>query len=93
VPLNPIVNRRGADSPFVRRTVLASSGALDRVSGIAATLSVSQASIIDAALRHVGTLDQCDIIDLLRHHGHLTDEEYAVVVTRAAAVNQIPRRS
>lgn len=82
MPRNPVVNRRNVDSPFVRRTMQATGGALDAVAAIARTLSVSKASIVDTAIRHLAGLEQGDIVDLLRHHGHLTDDEYAFVAGR-----------
>lgn len=79
MPRNTVVNRRNVDSPFVRRTMQATGGALDAVGAIALALSVSKASIVDTALRHLAAMDHGAIVDLLRHHGHLTDDEYAFV--------------
>ena len=79
MPRNTVVNRRNVDSPFVRRTMQASAGALDAVAAIALALSVSKASLVDTALRHLAAMDHVAIVELLRHHGHLTDDEYAFV--------------
>lgn len=80
MPRNTVVNRRNVDSPFVRRTMQATGGALDAITVMARTLSVSKASLVDTALRHLAGMDNGAIVDLLRHHGHLTDDEYAFVV-------------
>lgn len=79
MPRNTVVNRRNVDSPFVRRTMQATGGALDAVATIAGALSVSKASIVDTALRHLAAMDHGAIVELLRHHGHLTDDEFAFV--------------
>lgn len=79
MPRNTVVNRRNVDSPFVRRTMQATGGALDAVSAIAGALSVSKASIVDTALRHLAGMDHGAIVDLLRQHGHLTDDEFVFV--------------
>lgn len=78
MPRNTVVNRRD-DSPFVRRTMQATGGAHDAVTRIAEALSVSKASIVDTALRHLATMNHGAIVELMRRHGHLTDEEYALV--------------
>ncbi|MDP8991882.1 MAG: hypothetical protein M3N31_02325 [Actinomycetota bacterium] len=52
MPRHSVVNRRNLD-PLVRKTVLVSEEALERVSEIGAALRVSQGSLIDTALRHL----------------------------------------
>lgn len=82
MPLNTVVNRRNVDSPFVRRTLLATQAALDGVGDLATLLSVSKASLVDTALRHLTGMDGAAVIKLLQAHGHLSEDEYAFVVRR-----------
>lgn len=86
MPTNSVVNRRSVDSPFIRRTIHASSGALEAVGRVAAALSVSKASIIDSALWHVTSMESTAIAELLRHHGHLTEDEYRLVAALLTAI-------
>lgn len=80
MPRHTVVNRRNVESPFVRRTVLATQAALDGLGDLASLLSVSKASLVDTALRHLAGLDGLAIVELLYAHGHLTEDEYAFVV-------------
>lgn len=79
MPSHPVVNRRNVGSPFVRRTMQASTEALELLAHVAAALSVSKASIVDTALHHLTCMEPAAIVELLRQNGHLTDEEYAFV--------------
>lgn len=90
MPRNTVVNRRNVDSPFVRRTLLATQMALDGVGDLASVLSVSKASLVDTALRHLAAMDGDAIVELLYAHGHLTEDEYAYVV-RQVQVGQSVR--
>lgn len=83
MPRNTVVNRRNVDSPFVRRTLLATQIALDGVRELASLLSVSKASLVDTALRHLTAMDGVAVVELLYAHGHLSEDEYAFVVRQA----------
>ena len=83
MPRHRVVNRRNLD-PLVRKSVLVSNEALERVSEIASTLRVSQGSLVDTALRHLAGLGDEEIVELLRKHGHLSDAEYEYVQPLAA---------
>jgi hypothetical protein len=82
MPRHPVINRRNISS-LVRKTLLVSEEALERVSDIGARLQVSQGSLVDSALRQLAEMPPEDIAELLRSYGHLTAEEYAVVIGKA----------
>lgn len=78
MPRHPVINRRNV-SPLVRKTVVVSEEAIERINEIGAELRVSQGSLVDSALRQLAGMALSDITELLRSYGHLTAEEYAVV--------------
>lgn len=78
MPRHPIINRRNISS-LVRKTVLVSEEALERINEIGAALRVSQGSLVDSALRQLAAMEPSDIAELLLIYGHLTVEEHAVV--------------
>jgi hypothetical protein len=82
MPRHPVINRRNISS-LVRKTLLVSEEALERVNDIGARLQVSQGSLVDSALRQLAEMPPEDITELLRSYGHLTAEEYAVVIGKA----------
>ncbi len=82
MPTYPVINRRNI-SPLVRKTLLVSGEAMERINDIGAAIHVSQGSLVDTALRHLGALAPAEIAELLRSHGHLTDEEFDYVMARA----------
>ena len=79
MPSYPVINRRNI-SPLVRKTLLVSDEALERINAIGADMHVTQGSLVDTALRHLTALSPAEIAKLLRAHGHLTDEEYDYVM-------------
>ena len=81
MPAYPVINRRNI-SPLVRKTLLVSDEALERINEIGAGMHVTQGSLVDTALRHLAALSPAEIAKLLRGHGHLTDEEYDYVTGR-----------
>ena len=83
MPRHSVVNRRNLD-PLVRKSLLLSDEALERISEIASALQVSQGSLVDTALRHLAGLGHEEIVELLRKHGHLSDAEYEHVRQLAA---------
>ncbi len=82
MPSYPVINRRNI-SPLVRKTLLVSDEALERINAIGADMHVTQGSLVDTALRHLAALSPAEIAKLLRAHGHLTDDEYDYVMGRA----------
>ncbi len=78
MPAYPVINRRNI-STLVRKTLLVSDEALERINEIGTDLHVTQGSLVDTALRHLAALSPHEIAKLLRAHGHLTDEEYDYV--------------
>ena len=82
MPSYPVINRRNI-SPLVRKTLLVSEEAVERINGIGAELHVSQGSLVDTALRHLAAMSSADVAELVRANGHLTDEEYDYVMARA----------
>jgi hypothetical protein len=82
MPTHPVINRRNI-SPLVRKTLLVSEEAVERINDIGSAMHVSQGSLVDTALRHLAALSPAEIAKLLRSHGHLTDEEYDYVLGRA----------
>jgi hypothetical protein len=87
MPSHPVINRRNL-SPLVRKTVLVSEAALERINDIGAELHVSQGSLVDTALYELAARPPEEIAKLLRAHGHLTDEEYAYVTGRRRAAKK-----
>jgi hypothetical protein len=83
VPRNPVVNRRNV-TPLKQRSLSISDAAGDALTGLAKALHVSQGSLADTALRHLASLGPQQVAELLHLHGHLTDDEYAVVARFAA---------
>jgi hypothetical protein len=79
MPSYPVINRRNI-SPLVRKTLLVSDEALERINAIGADMHVTQGSLVDTALRHLAALSPAEIAKLLRAHGHLTDDEYDYVM-------------
>lgn len=84
MPRYRVINRRSSLDPLVRKTVVVSDAALERINQIGAEMQVSQGSLVDTALRHLATMDNDGIAKLLRLHGHLTDNEYAYVTGHKA---------
>lgn len=82
MPSYRVINRRNI-SPLVRKTLLVSDEAVGRINDIGAELHVSQGSLVDTALRHLVARPPAEIAELLRAHGHLTDEEFDYVMARA----------
>lgn len=82
MPRHPVINRRNISS-LARKTLLVSEKALERVNDIGARLQVSQGSLVDSALGQLAEMPPEDIAELLRSYGHLTAEEYAVVIGKA----------
>ena len=82
MPSYTVINRRNI-SPLVRKTLLVSDEAVERINVIGAELHVSQGSLVDTALRQLAAMPPTEIAELLRSHGHLTDEEYDYVMGRA----------
>ena len=82
MPRHAIFNRRDFESPLVRKTVLVSEEGLEGAAKVAERLSVSQGSVIDTALRHLAALNDLEVADLLRAHGHLRPDEYDFVRKR-----------
>jgi len=78
MPSYSVINRRNI-SPLVRKTLLVSDEALERINAIGAGMHVTQGSLVDTALRHLAALSPAEIAKLLRAHGHLTDDEYDYV--------------
>lgn len=83
MPRNPVVNRRNITS-LKQRSLSVSDDAVDALKAIATALHVSQGSVFDTALRVLARHDPTEIAQLLHLHGHLTDEEFAVVAQLAA---------
>jgi hypothetical protein len=81
MPRHPVINRRNISS-LVRKTLLVSEEALGRINEIGAELRVSQGSLVDTALRQLAGMSLDDIAELLRGYGHLTAEEYALVIDK-----------
>jgi hypothetical protein len=79
VPRYRVINRRSTLDPLVRKTVVVSEAALDRINEIGARMEVSQGSLVDTALRLLATKPVDEIAELLRLYGHLSDDEYAYV--------------
>ena len=82
MPSYPVINRRNI-STLVRKTLLVSEEAFEQINDIGAAMHVSQGSLVDTALRHLAALPREEIAQLVRSHGHLTDEEYDYVMGRA----------
>jgi hypothetical protein len=80
VPRYRVINRRSVLDPLVRKTVVVSEAALERINEIGAGMEVSQGSLVDTALRHLATLSRAEIAELLRSYGHLSDDEYSYVM-------------
>ncbi len=80
MPRYRVINRRSTLDPLVRKTVVVSEAALERINEIGAQMEVSQGSLVDTALRLLATLPRAEIARLLREYGHLSDEEYAYVM-------------
>lgn len=78
MPRNPVVNRRNVTG-LRQRSLSATDDAIAGLTDLAKGLHVSQGSLVDIALRHLTTLTLVEVADLLHLHGHLTDDEYAVV--------------
>ena len=79
MPSYTVINRRNI-SPHVRKTLLASDEAVEHIEVIGAELHVSQGSLADTALRQPAAMPPAQIAELLRSHGHLTDEEFDYVM-------------
>ena len=80
MPRYRVINRRSTLDPLVRKTVVVSEAALERINEIGAQMEVSQGSLVDTALRLLATLPRDEVARLLREYGHLSDEEYAHVM-------------
>ncbi len=80
MPRYRVINRRSTLDPLVRKTVVVSEAALERINEIGAQMEVSQGSLVDTALRLLATLPRDEVARLLREYGHLSDEEYAYVM-------------
>src|SRR5206468_2590196 len=55
MPAYPVINRRNI-SPLVRKTLLVSDEALERINEIGEAMHVTQGSLVDTALRHLSAL-------------------------------------
>ncbi len=82
MPSYPVINRRNI-STLVRKTLLVSEEAVKEINDIGAAMHVSQGSLVDTALRYLAALPPAEIAQVLRSHGHLTDDEYDYVMGRA----------
>lgn len=80
MPKHKTVNRREVDSILIKKNLFVSETAVEEINVLSAALQVTQGSITDSALRYFGTLDQAQVIELLRDYGHLTDGEYKYVL-------------
>lgn len=83
MPRNPVVNRRNVTT-LKQRSLSVSDSAVDALQEIAKKLHVSQGSVFDTALKKFAQLPLDQIAQLLHLHGHLTDDEFAVVAALAA---------
>jgi len=81
MPKHKTVNRREVDSILIKKNLFVSETAVEEINVLSAALQVTQGSITDSALRYFGTLDQAQVIELLRDYGHLTDGEYKYVLS------------
>ena len=79
MPSYPAINRRNIN-PLVPKTLHVSKDTLSLIREIGAQMHVTQGSLVDTALRQLATLAPADIAELLRSHGHLTDDEYDYVM-------------
>lgn len=89
MPRNPVINRRNITN-LKQRSLSASDPAVELVQNIAKQLHVSQGSMVDTALREFGRRSPIEIAELLHLHGHLTDEEFAVVAKLAVSAGPEP---
>jgi hypothetical protein len=78
VPRNPVVNRRNVH-PLKLRSLAVSEEAAAAVRSLAGRLHVSQGSLVDTALRALTELPAEQVVELLRRHKHLAEDEYEYV--------------
>jgi hypothetical protein len=81
MPRNTVINRRNI-SNLKRHTLLVSGEAVQSISEVAESLSVSQGSLIDTALSYFSKLPVETILDLLYKHEHLTEAELKYIKER-----------
>ena len=78
MPRNPVINRRNVH-PLKLRSLAVSDEAMTAVRGLAGKLHVSQGSLVDTALRMLAGLPAEQVVELLRQHKHLGEDEYEYV--------------
>ena len=90
MPSNLVINRRSASRPAAggvlrRRNFYVSAAAESAVADRAASLHVSQGSLVDTALQLVASLPAEEIAALLRAYGHLDEDQFEHVRTLGQA--------
>lgn len=78
MPRNRVINRRNVN-PLVMRSIAVSDEGMDEVRDLAARLEVSLGSVVDTAMRTLVMLPPERVVELMRQHKHLSDDEYAYV--------------
>lgn len=91
MPRNKVINRRNVPS-LKQRSLSVSDPAVALLKNLAEQLHVSQGSMFDTALLELARRDPAEIVQLLHLHGHLTDEEFAIVAELAEHVEAVPKQ-
>ena len=89
MPRHPVVNRRNV-APLVRKPVSVTEDGYARAAALAAELEVSIGSLVDTALRELAGTDPDRVLERMRAHGHLSDDEYAYIRGRRPATTVRP---
>lgn len=79
MPRSKVINRRNI-SQLSQRKISVSDEAMTTLAEIASRLHVSQGSIADMAIKELRAQEPVDIAKLLLRWGHLTKDEYAMVL-------------
>lgn len=79
MPRNPVVNRRNVH-PLKPRSVPMSEDAAQILRERAAELFVSQGSLVDTLVREMARTPDQMLLDLMRTHGLLADDEYGLAL-------------
>ena len=78
MPRSKVINRRNVH-PLRLRSIAVSDEAMAAVRELAARLEVSQGSLVDTAMRALVGLPPDRVVELMRQHKHLGEDEYAYV--------------
>lgn len=79
MPRNPVINRRNVTSLHPQKISL-SEEAMGILAELGYLLHVSRGSLADMAIKELRALPPRRLAELLQKWGHLTDEEFALVL-------------